>query len=368
MSVETVTKRIREHPEEFRAAYRDLRPVGALELEVRLDWRCNAQCKFCGVWKYSRDGMLSVERWKAVFTELAGAGLAHVLFTGGEPMLYPHFLEIIEHVDALGATTAIITNGSLLDEPRVARLAALSGLKQITVSLDSADPVVHDEVRKMRGLFARATRGMALLRLRAPGLRLVVNTVVSASTAGTVKDLLTLPVLPDHLRVFPVGLDMAWLKSLDGIEENNWGSWAGEAKTEKLSKEALRGVQAALGELAAKARELGVTIELDRLRHSGPFTGECVVPMGHFVIQPDGEVYPCCHLQDKPNRIGSLAATSVDDLLDSEDYRDVLRRLRPARLPACGACSRYRDFNESVAGPALLGMPLPASERPSWTG
>jgi AdoMet-dependent heme synthase len=355
--VEIVSRRIREHPEEFRQAYRDLQPIGALELEVRLDWRCNAKCKFCGVWKYGRDGMLPADRWKTVFTELVEAGLAHVVFTGGEPMLYPDFLEIIEHVDGLGVGTAVITNGSLLDEPRVARLAALSGLRQITVSLDSADPVVHDEVRKMRGLFERATRGMALLRLRAPHVRLVVNTVVSASTAGTIKDLLALPVLPDHLRVFPVGLDMAWLNSLDGVEENNWGSWAGEAKTERLSAGTIAQVRAALDDLAAQAGELGVSVEMERLRHDGPFTGDCLVPMGHFVIQPDGEVYPCCHVQDRPNRIGSLAETSVADLLGGDGYRDTLRRLRPARLPACGACSRYRDFNESVAGPTPLGMP-----------
>lgn len=361
--MEIVSERIHEHPEEFRRAYADLRPVGVLELEVRLDWRCNAACKFCGVWKYSRDGMLPVERWQAVFTELAEAGLAHVLFTGGEPMLYPNFLDIIEHVDRLGVGTAIITNGSMLDEGRVARLAALSGLKQITISLDSADPVVHDEVRKMRGLFMRATRGMALLRLRAPDVRLVVNTVVSASTASTVKDLLTLPVLPDHLRVFPVGLDMAWLDSLDGVEENNWGTWAGEAKTERLPAGVLREVRDELDRLAERAGELGVTVELDRLLHKGPFNGECMVPMGHFVIQPDGDVYPCCHVQDVPNRIGSLAHTSVADLLDSEGYRDTLRRLRPARLPACATCSRYRGFNESATRLTMLGMPMRVGER-----
>lgn len=355
-------RRIREHPEEFRQAYRELRPIGALELEVRLDWRCNAKCKFCGVWKYDRAGMLPVERWREIFTDLAAAGLAHVLFTGGEPMLYPDFLDIIQHVDGLGVGTAIITNGSMLDETRVARLATLTGLRQITVSLDSADPVVHDEVRKMRGLFQRATRGMALLRLRAPHVRLVVNTVVSASTAHTVRDLLTLPVLPDHLRVFPVGLDMRWLRSLSGREDNDWGPWAEEAKGEKLSADSLADVRRALADLAERARAAGVTLELDRLRHDGPFTGDCVVPMGHFVIQPDGDVYPCCHVQDRPNRIGSLAETSVADLLGGEGYQDTLRRLRPARLPSCGACSRYRDFNEAV-GPVLLGIPVRPGER-----
>jgi AdoMet-dependent heme synthase len=361
--MEVVRDHILANPDEFRAAYRELRPVGVLELEVRLDWRCNAQCKFCGVWKYSREGMLPLERWRTVFGELAGAGLAHVLFTGGEPMLYPHFLEIIEYVDSLGVGTAVITNGSLLDEARVGRLSALAHLRQITVSLDSADPQVHDEVRKMRGLFRRATRGMALLRERAPQVRLVVNTVVSASTAATVKDLLALPVLPDHLRVFPVGLDMAWLDSLDGIEENNWGSWAGEAKTEALSPADLAAVRADLRGLVERARAAGVSLELERMRFDTPFSGECVVPMGHFVIQPNGDVYPCCHVQDRPNQIGSLAQESVADLLAGPTYRSLLQRVRPAQLPSCGRCSRYRTFNDTAAELTELGMPTVGGAR-----
>ena len=57
-TVDVVGTYIQEHVDEFRAAHREFRPIGALELEVRMDWRCNAECKFCGVWKYSREGML----------------------------------------------------------------------------------------------------------------------------------------------------------------------------------------------------------------------------------------------------------------------------------------------------------------------
>lgn len=349
---------IEDHPEEFVAAYQEGRPVDQFEIEVRLDWRCNAKCKFCGVWKYSRDGMLPLERWREIFRDLRGRGLRHVLFTGGEPMLYPDFLEIIEFIDGLGVETAIITNGSLLNEERVARLARLGGLRQITVSIDSPDAEVHDEVRKMRGLFKRAMRGMHLLREQAPGIRLVVNTVVSASTAHTVGDILDLPVLPDHLRIFPVGLDMAWLDSLDGRTDNDWSAWAQEAKTEKLGDGVMDAAREGLGALSARAAELGVTLELDRMRHEGPFTGACAVPMGHFVIQPDGEVYPCCHVQDKENRVGTLATESVDEMLDGETYRSCLTNMRPVSLPACGRCSRYRDFNESVQHLTMLPSPV----------
>lgn len=344
----TVQQYVQEHPQELTEAYEEVRPLRHLEIEVRLDWRCNAKCKFCGVWKYSRDGMLSPQRWREIFTDLAARGLRYVLFTGGEPMLYPHFLDLVEHVDALGVDTAIITNGSLLDETRVRRLALLARLREVTVSLDSPDPEVHDEVRKMRGLFARATDGMARLRRLAPHVSLTVNTVVSADTVATVQDMLSLPVLPDKMRIFPVGLDLPWLNTLTKAPDPGWSSWAAEAKTQVVSADTHSRVREGIAELQRDAERVGVVIETDRMLYQRPFHGVCVVPLAHFVIQPDGDVLPCCHIQNRAARIGRLSVQSVPEMFQCAEYQNFLRTLRPVRTPACFACSRYRAFNESA--------------------
>src|SRR2546421_1267591 len=118
----TISRYIREHPEDFAEAYARLRPIKQLEIEVRLDWRCNARCKFCGVWKYSREGLLPPDKWRLIFTDLAAVGVRHVQFTGGEPLLNPHFVDLLHHVDRLGVETSIITNGSLLNQRRVEQL------------------------------------------------------------------------------------------------------------------------------------------------------------------------------------------------------------------------------------------------------
>jgi radical SAM protein with 4Fe4S-binding SPASM domain len=269
-------------------------------------------------------------------------------------MMVPYFHDVIEHVDALGVETAIITNGSLLKPARVARLAAMRHLREITVSLDSGDPAVHDDVRKFRGLFRIAVAGMARLREAAPQVRLTVNTVVSAETAGSIGKLLTLPVLPDQLRVFPVGIDMRWLDSLADKHEDGWAEWAAEAKEQRLSEADRLRVIDALRELERDARDKGVALEYDRMTAAPDFNGNCYVPLGHFVLQPDGDVYPCCHVQSPKQRLGSLATQTARDLFAGDAYRDFLGALRPATLPACTRCSRYRRFND-VAESTLGG-------------
>jgi radical SAM protein with 4Fe4S-binding SPASM domain len=351
--MQVIEEYLHEHPEDLARAWAESAPLGSLDIEVRLDWRCNAECKFCGVWKYSRDGMLSPERWMAIFDELATKGLRRVLFTGGEPMMVPYFHDVIEHVDSLGIETAIITNGSLLKAPRVARLAAMRHLRDVTISLDSGDAGVHDGVRKFQGLFKLAVDGMARLRTMAPQIRLTVNTVISAETAGSLRDLLSLPVLPDQLRVFPVGLDMRWLDTLAVKHEGGWAAWAAEAKDQELSGGERQNALATLSELQCEATAKGVTLEFDRMTPADDFSGNCYVPLGHFVVQPDGDVYPCCHMQSPEQRIGRLGAQSADDFFAGSEYRNFLAELRPVSLSACARCSRYRRFNEFADG--ILG-------------
>jgi radical SAM protein with 4Fe4S-binding SPASM domain len=347
-----VEQHIWAQPDEFVTAYRELRPIRHLDVEIRLDWRCNAKCKFCGVWKYSRDGMLTTERWKAVLDQLAEAGLEYTLFTGGEPLMYPHFDEVVGYVDALGIEASVITNGFLLTERKVRFLGGLHHLREVVVSIDSPNAEVHDSVRKLTGLFNRAMDGMARVRSLAPHVKLSMNTVVTAETFWTLRDLFTLPVLPDKIHLIPVGINLDWLDTLREVHENDWSMWAEEARHQPLTADNTAEVRGELARLHRLADERGILLESQRFVPDRPYQGSCAVPLAHFVIQPDGDVYPCCHVQDKANRIGELGKQTVGEMLGGEPYRAVLGRLRPVSLASCLRCARYRDFNERI-GPLL---------------
>ena len=45
----------------------------------------------------------------------------YLSFSGGEPMLHPHFFEMVERVTARGSQLKIETNGHYLDRRRTAR-------------------------------------------------------------------------------------------------------------------------------------------------------------------------------------------------------------------------------------------------------
>jgi MoaA/NifB/PqqE/SkfB family radical SAM enzyme len=120
--------------------------------------RCHLKCAHCNFWNmpYDRHREMTKEQWFRVTDELVdwlGEG-ARIQFTGGEPFLRPDVMEILEHAVAAGALAGVISNGTLLDDRKCARLAEM-GLFNINFSLDGFSPETHDQIRGVPGAFAK---------------------------------------------------------------------------------------------------------------------------------------------------------------------------------------------------------------------
>jgi MoaA/NifB/PqqE/SkfB family radical SAM enzyme len=98
--------------------------------------------------------------------EARAHGIRHVGMTGGEPMLHPHFLELIDHIVDEKLTYHFLSNG--LGLPRfipgwLARPERRTQLRDVCVSIDGASEATHDSIRGT-GTFKRSLAGLAVLR------------------------------------------------------------------------------------------------------------------------------------------------------------------------------------------------------------
>ena len=77
---------------------------------------CNYSCKFCYATYQTLDNVrqLTLGESAIILSKLADAGVKKVTFAGGEPTLHKDLPEMIKIAKALGLTTGIITNGSLV--------------------------------------------------------------------------------------------------------------------------------------------------------------------------------------------------------------------------------------------------------------
>jgi radical SAM protein with 4Fe4S-binding SPASM domain len=149
--------------------------------EVALTYRCNLQCKFCYAACACRKGdaaELNTEDARRVLRVIRNDAKApSVSFTGGEPCLRPDLPELIAYARReLKLRVNLITNGTLIDDA-LAALLHHAGLNSAQVSLESADPRVHDDIVGQAGAFDRTLHG--LRRLKEHGIHVHTNTTLN---------------------------------------------------------------------------------------------------------------------------------------------------------------------------------------------
>ena len=135
---------------------------------------CNLACLHCieesGPGKAFKDE-IDREGALAVVDQLMDHQVPYLSFSGGEPMLHPHFFEMVERVTSRGSQLKIETNGHYLTPQNCARLKALE-VKAVQVSLDGATSATFGRMR-VRGEFDRTVEGIR--NLVAAGVDVEVN-------------------------------------------------------------------------------------------------------------------------------------------------------------------------------------------------
>lgn len=150
-------------------------------LFMELTNQCNLSCIHCGSnCQSANHTQLNFEWAKKALDSVAQKMTPQeimVCFTGGEPMMYKHFYEIAAYVRDLGFSWGMTSNGTLINEAAVGRLAGC-GMGTITISLDGLEKS-HDWFRRSQGSFESTLRGIrALQNCQVKKIPLQITTVV----------------------------------------------------------------------------------------------------------------------------------------------------------------------------------------------
>jgi len=123
--------------------------------------KCNLYCLHCYISASSKGWPEELSRDEAlkVADDIIKLKLPLTILSGGEPFLREDLWEIAYKLVKGGIKIAISSNGTLLSEDIVTRLAKL-GISYIGVSLDSVNPRLHDAFRGLKGAFERTIKGI----------------------------------------------------------------------------------------------------------------------------------------------------------------------------------------------------------------
>ncbi|MGD0075724.1 MAG: TIGR04053 family radical SAM/SPASM domain-containing protein [Candidatus Binataceae bacterium] len=123
---------------------------------------------------------LSTDEGRALIDEVAGFGTPPpiLILTGGDPMKRPDLKDLIAHAVKLRLPVALSPSGTPLLTPDVIYDLRAAGLKAMSLSVDGAEPAVHDAFRGIPGVFERTMT--AWDTARKCGLKVQINTTVAS--------------------------------------------------------------------------------------------------------------------------------------------------------------------------------------------
>ena len=124
--------------------------------------RCNLACKHC--YSISADidfpNELTTDEIYAVMEDLKQFRVPVLILSGGEPLLRPDIFEISQRAREMGFYVALSTNGTLIDEKNIGRIAS-AGYDYLGISIDGMRET-HDRFRQKEGAFEASMHAIRL--------------------------------------------------------------------------------------------------------------------------------------------------------------------------------------------------------------
>ena len=148
---------------------------------ISLTEACNFCCAYCRPQEITEAmaPVLPPSFWLPLLEALHLGGIKALRLTGGEPLLYPHLYELLEHIreDQWFTDISMTTNGSLL-ETQAERLFT-AGVQRLNISLDSVEEAGFAKAVGRNGQLASVLRGIEVAK-SAGFQNIKINTVVQA--------------------------------------------------------------------------------------------------------------------------------------------------------------------------------------------
>ena len=323
-----------------------LRPTAPYKADVALSYACDNRCAHCYN-EPTRRALppLGLEPGRRVLRKLWEAGVPYVIFTGGEPTLDPHLVDLVAYAEGLGQIVGLNTNGRSLARGDLAPRLAQAGLDHVQVTLLSPDAATHNG---MVGAPAWAETVAGIRACLAAGLHTLTNTTLLEANADQVGDLVE----------FLYGLGVRTF-ALNGLIH----SGCGRAHSGGLSYDRL-----ALALEVAQRRAADLEM---RLLWYTP-TPHCRLSplelgLGHkccnaaeysVCVEPNGDVLPC---QSYYHPAGNLLREPWERSWESDLFRHLrYRREHPQETGLPESCADCERLTECGGGCMLERLPAQA--------
>ena len=285
------------------------------KIHIEISNICNLQCSFCPAVERKK-GTMSVADFERILSEVSVMAEQICLHLMGEPLLHPHFEELIGICEAKGVKVFLVSNGVLLKEKRFDTLLS-QAFRQLNFSLHSfrdnfgdIDPTTY-----LRKIFTLTERAFEVR----PDLYLNYRLWNLADPRGRSESNLTM---------------------LRKIEEHFGVSL--EREIDVRSKKSFR----IKNRLYLHFDTEFIWPSMDLPEHG--FKGRCYGLSSHFGILVDGTVVPCCLDKEGVIALGNIHQEAIETILASARAKEMVKGFQSGKLveALCRRCNYIERFEQ----------------------
>jgi radical SAM protein with 4Fe4S-binding SPASM domain len=311
---------------------------------------CNLRCIHCHAESSTPDkDELTTDEAKKFIDDLAKVNEFRMLvYTGGEPLMRPDLIELLNHSRKAGLTNVIATNGTLIDDEVAFKLKE-AGVVGAAVSLDSSNNEIHNHIRRNDNAFNLALRGMRALRKA--GILLQINVTAMEYNFSTLDELIE--IADDEgsgimlmYQLVPVGRGSKIEDATLDIKENEKLLKTIAEKQKRVSTiiEPVAGPQYWPYLMEKKKKNGGIYLKLAKQVFHG-----CSAGRGFVYIKANGDVWPCPFVEISA---GNVREKSFKEIWEKGEVFLNLREREKRLKGKCGEC-KYRKMCGGCRGRAI---------------
>jgi MoaA/NifB/PqqE/SkfB family radical SAM enzyme len=283
--------------------------------------------------------------------EAAALGMEELQLSGGDPLLYPHLIEIITAAKRHPGVFVLMNSVGTGVTTEKARAIIDAGLGAWNFSVDTLDPVKYEKLRGVRKALPTIMAAIETVRTAGahdPEFRMNYMTVITRDNFREIPELVA--------HCLDTGIASIYLMNVYG--DTTGASLLTVPEINEFRDVVVPAILAVLADkgtpeiVQANARFVLGTFfsreNADENYAQGQYwpdmasvTKACRVPEFYTLIEPDGRALPCCLVEiSHQGEVGNVMNQPLSDVWSGEEFET----FRRDRIPFCQQCSSPRNM------------------------
>ncbi|HTG00018.1 MAG TPA: radical SAM protein [Nitrospirota bacterium] len=292
-----------------------------LSMEIEFNSICNFRCVYCyAAENGQRPNELSVDEFRDVIRQAKDLGARKIIVLGGEPMLYPHILDMLRFIRSLDMEVELFTNGTGVT-PEMAKTFYAMRVR-VVLKMNTFDETIQDRLSGRKGAYGQIHR--AFDNLRNAGYP-SADRFMGVSTVICQQNIEELPKLWEWLRDQGIAPYFEMITPQGGARGND-----------------------TLDITSKQAEEFFHTIaEIDRTKYGHRWDpqpplvgGICLRHQFSCAVSSDGNVQPCVGVTIS---IGNVREKKLADILKESEVIQDLKSYKNMIKGPCGSCDNLAE-------------------------